>query len=105
MAHINCLGWCAFGKPVQTHFSRGEGVCSSLPVGGRGLPPLQPERLRLGLQEGWVGARQAGIHGVERVTAREKLCEAWPGEAVQLEWQPVRNPSNPLLAAKATYED
>jgi len=44
-------------------------------------------------------------HGVERVTAREKLCEAWPGEAVQLEWQPVRNPSNPLLAAKATYED
>ena len=44
-------------------------------------------------------------HGVERVTAREKLCEAWPVEAVQLEWQPVRNPSNPLLAAKATYED
>ena len=42
-------------------------------------------------------------HGVEGVTTREKLCEAWPGEAVQSERRPVGNTAGPLLAAMKSY--
>ena len=45
----------AFDKPVQTYLSHGESTCSGLPVGRRELSPLQPHRVRLGLQKGGLG--------------------------------------------------
>jgi len=68
--------------------------------------------LRYSLNPHGQGFRRAGLelvreintglsatHGLERVTAKEKLVEVLPGETVQSEWRPVTNPANPLLVA------
>jgi hypothetical protein len=37
------------------------------------------------------------IHGLERVTVKQRLAEAKPGETIQSTWTPSRGPTEPVL--------
>ncbi len=74
------------------------------------------ETLRLSLSAYGSGFRRAALylerridtglslsHGLERVTASEKLVETPPGGVVYHDWRPVRGPPEPLLFTTSSY--
>jgi hypothetical protein len=69
------------------------------------------EGLRYSLNSYGSGFKRAGLelvkcintgtsltHGLERVTVKQKLAEAKPGETIQSTWTPSRGPTEPVLA-------
>jgi hypothetical protein len=89
-------------KPVLT--ADRVSVQASLSVGDGGL--------RYSLSAYGSGFRRAGLEltryvytgwsttfGREKITASEKLAEAWPGENIQSAWKPVKRPTEPILIA------
>jgi hypothetical protein len=89
-------------KPVLT--ADRASVQASLSVGDGGL--------RYSLTAYGSGFRRAGLEltrqvytgwstnfGREKITASEKLAEAWPGENIQSTWKPVKRPTEPILIA------
>jgi hypothetical protein len=89
-------------KPVLTADSAS--VQASLSVGDGGLryslsaygSGFRRARLELTRQvyTGWSTA-----FGREKITASEKLAEAWPGENIQSTWKPVKRFTEPILIA------
>jgi hypothetical protein len=68
------------------------------------------EGLRYSLNAYGSGFRRAGLelvkhintgtsltHGLERITVKQRLAEAKPGESIQLTWTPSRGPTEPVL--------
>jgi hypothetical protein len=68
------------------------------------------EGLRYSLNAYGSGFRRAGLelvkrintgtslsHGLERITVKQKLAEAKPGESTQSTWMPSRGPTEPVL--------
>jgi hypothetical protein len=89
-------------KPVLT--ADRVSVQASLSVGDGGL--------RYSLNAYGSGFRRAGLEltrhvytgwstafGREKITASEKLAEAWPGENIQSTWKPVKRFTEPILIA------
>jgi hypothetical protein len=89
-------------KPVLT--ADRVSVQASLSVGDGGL--------RYSLTAYGSGFRRAGLEltrqvytgwstnfGREKITASEKLAEAWPGENIQSTWKPVKRPTEPTIIA------
>jgi hypothetical protein len=77
-------------------------VCASLSAGEEGL--------RYSLNAYGSGFKRAGLelikrintgasltHGFERVTVKQRLAEAKPGETIQSTWTPSRGPTEPVL--------
>ncbi len=84
--------------PVQAILSSDNGVLRySLNAYGDGFRRAGLELVRE------INTGLSATHGLERVTATEKLVEAHPGETVQSEWRPVSRLSNPLLVATGSY--
>jgi hypothetical protein len=42
-------------------------------------------------------------HGLERVTVKQKLAEAKPGESIQSTWTPSRGPTEPVLVIMRSF--
>jgi hypothetical protein len=89
-------------KPVLTADSAS--VQASLSVGDGGL--------RYSLTAYGSGFRRAGLEltrhlytgwstafGREKITASEKLAEAWPGENIQSVWKPIKRHTEPTIIA------
>jgi hypothetical protein len=89
-------------KPILT--ADRVSVQASLSVGDGGL--------RYSLTAYGSGFRRAGLEltrqvytglstafGREKITASEKLAEAWPGENIQSVWKPIKRPTEPILIA------
>jgi hypothetical protein len=68
------------------------------------------EGLRYSLSAYGFGFRRAGLelvkrintgtsltHGLERITVKQRLAEAKPGESIQSTWTPSRGPTEPML--------
>jgi hypothetical protein len=68
------------------------------------------EGLRYSLNAYGSGFRRAGLelikrintgtsltHGLERITVKQRLAEAKPGESIQSIWTPSRGPTEPML--------
>jgi hypothetical protein len=89
-------------KPVLTADSASVQASLSIEDGG----------LRYSLNAYGSGFRRAGLEltrhvytgwsttfGREKITASEKLAEAWPGENIQSVWKPIKRPTEPILIA------
>jgi hypothetical protein len=89
-------------KPILT--TDKASVQASLSVGDGGL--------RYSLNAHGSGFRRAGLEltrhlytgwstafGREKITASEKLAEAWPGENIQSVWKPVKRHTEPTIIA------
>ena len=74
------------------------------------------EGLRYSLNAYDSGFRRAGLelikrintgtslsHGLERVTVKQKLAEAKPGESIQSTWMPSRGPTEPVLVIMRSF--
>jgi hypothetical protein len=74
------------------------------------------EGLRYSLNAYGSGFRRAGLelvkrintgtsltHGLERVTVKQKLAEAKPGESIQSTWTPSRGPTEPVLVVVRSF--
>jgi hypothetical protein len=74
------------------------------------------EGLRYSLNAYGFGFRRAGLelikrintgtsltHGLERVTVKQRLAEAKPGESTQSTWTPSRGPTEPVLAIMRSF--
>ena len=74
------------------------------------------EGLRYSLSAYGSGFRRAGLelikrintgtsltHGLERVTVKQKLAEAKPGETIQSTWTPSRGPTEPVLVIMRSF--
>ena len=74
------------------------------------------EGLRYSLNAYGSGFRRAGLelikrintgtslsHGLERVTVKQKLAEAKPGESTQSTWMPSRGPTEPVLIIMRSF--
>jgi hypothetical protein len=74
------------------------------------------EGLRYSLNAYGSGFRRAGLelvkrintgtsltHGLERVTVKQKLAEAKPGESIQSTWTPSRGPTEPMLVIVRSF--
>jgi hypothetical protein len=74
------------------------------------------EGLRYSLNAYGSGFRRAGLelikrintgtsltHGLERVTVKQKLVEAKPGESIQSTWTPSRGPTEPVLVVVRSF--
>jgi hypothetical protein len=83
-------------------------VCASLSVGEEGL--------RYSLNAYGSGFRRAGLelikrintgtslsHGLERITVKQRLAEAKPGESIQSIWTPSRGPTEPVLVIMRSF--
>jgi hypothetical protein len=70
----------------------------------------EEEGLRYSLSAYGSGFRRAGLelikrintgtslsHGLERITVKQRLAEAKPGESIQSTWTPSRGPTEPVL--------
>jgi hypothetical protein len=79
---------------VQASLSVGDGgLRYSLTAYGSGFRRAGLELTRH-LYTGWSTA-----FGREKITASEKLAEAWPGENIQSVWKPVKRPTEPTIIA------
>jgi hypothetical protein len=83
-------------------------VCASLSVGEEGL--------RYSLNAYGSGFRRAGLelikrintgtsltHGLERITVKQRLAEAKPGESIQSIWTPSRGPTESVLVIMRSF--
>jgi hypothetical protein len=83
-------------------------VCASLSVGEEGL--------RYSLNAYGSGFRRAGLelikrintgtsltHGLERITVKQRLAEAKPGESIQSTWTPSRGPTESVLVIMRSF--
>jgi hypothetical protein len=74
------------------------------------------EGLRYSLNAYGSGFRRAGLelikrintgtslsHGLERVTVKQRLAEAKPGESTQSTWTPSRGPTEPVLVIMRSF--
>jgi hypothetical protein len=74
------------------------------------------EGLRYSLNAYGSGFRRAGLelvkhintgtsltHGLERITVKQRLAEAKPGETIQSTWIPSRGPTEPVLAIMRSF--
>jgi hypothetical protein len=74
------------------------------------------EGLRYSLNAYGSGFRRAGLelikrintgtsltHGFERVTVKQRLAEAKPGESIQSTWTPSRGPTEPVLVIMRSF--
>jgi hypothetical protein len=74
------------------------------------------EGLRYSLNAYGSGFRRAGLelikhintgtsltHGLERVTVKQRLAEAKPGETIQSTWTPSRGPTEPVLVIMRSF--
>jgi hypothetical protein len=74
------------------------------------------EGLRYSLNAYGSGFRRAGLelikrintgasltHGFERVTVKQRLAEAKPGESIHSTWTPSRGPTEPVLAIMRSF--
>jgi hypothetical protein len=79
---------------VQASLSVGDGgLRHSLTAYGSGFRRACLELTRY-VYTGWSTA-----FGREKITASEKLAEAWPGENIQSAWKPVKRHTEPILIA------
>jgi hypothetical protein len=79
---------------VQASLSVGDGgLRYSLNAYGSGFRRARLELTRH-VYTGWSTA-----FGREKITASEKLAEAWPGENIQSTWKPVKRFTEPILIA------
>ena len=102
LAPIYNIPLLEISKPILT--ADRVSVQASLSVGDGGL--------RYSLSAYGSGFRRAGLEltrhvytgwstafGREKITASEKLAEAWPGENIQSTWKPVKRFTEPILIA------
>jgi hypothetical protein len=74
------------------------------------------EGLRYSLSAYGSGFRRAGLelikrintgtsltHGLERITVKQRLAEAKPGESIQSTWTPSRGPTEPVLVIMRSF--
>jgi hypothetical protein len=74
------------------------------------------EGLRYSLNAYGSGFRKAGLelvkhintgtsltHGLERITIKQRLAKAKPGETIQSTWTPSRGPTEPVLAIMRSF--
>jgi hypothetical protein len=74
------------------------------------------EGLRYSLNAYGSGFRRAGLelvkrintgtsltHGLERITVKQRLAEAKPGESIQSTWTPSRGPTEPVLVVVRSF--
>jgi hypothetical protein len=74
------------------------------------------EGLRYSLNAYGSGYKRAGLelvkrintgtsltHGLERITVKQRLAEAKPGESIQSTWTPSRGPTEPVLVVVRSF--
>jgi hypothetical protein len=77
---------------VSASFSVGEeGLRYSLSAYGSGFRRTGLELIKR------INTGTSLTHGLERVTVKQRLAEAKPGESTQSTWTPSRGPSEPVL--------
>jgi hypothetical protein len=91
---VSKLVLTADSASVQASLSVGDGgLRYSLTAYGSGFRRAGLELTRH-IYTGWSTA-----FGREKITASEKLAEAWPGENIQSTWKPVKRFTEPILIA------
>jgi hypothetical protein len=83
-------------------------VSASLSTGGEGLRyslnAYGSRFKRAGLELiKHINTETSLTHGLERVTVKQKLAEAKPGESIQSTWTPSRGPTEPVLVIMRSF--
>jgi hypothetical protein len=82
---------------VSASFSAGEGLRYSLNAYGSGFRRAGLELVKR------INTETSLTHGFERVTVKQKLAEAKPGESIQSTWTPSRGPTEPVLVIMRSF--